>query len=109
MLLYDFRMIGNNLLAYRKKLGMTQGEVADAAGISDRTYADIERGTVNMHVETLLRICKVLHVTPDDILTDEDVELDCEQNEIIEWLNNSSPKTRATALQLLNVNLSSLT
>ena len=104
MLLYDFRMIGNNLLAYRKKLGMTQGEVADAAGISDRTYADIERGTVNMHVETLLRICKVLHVTPD-----EDAELDCEQNEIIEWLNNSSPKTRATALQLLNVYLSSLT
>ena len=109
MLLYDFRMIGNNLLAYRKKLGMTQGEVADAAGISDRTYADIERGTVYMLVETLLRICKVLHVTPDDVLTDEDVELDCEQNEIIEWLNNSSPKTRATALQLLNVYLSSLT
>ncbi len=29
MLLYDFRMIGNNLLAYRKKLGMTQGGVAE--------------------------------------------------------------------------------
>ena len=45
MLLYDFRMIGNNLLAYRKKLGMTQGEVADAAGISDRKLAEIERAT----------------------------------------------------------------
>ena len=29
MLLYDFRMIGNNLPAYRRTLGMTQGEVAE--------------------------------------------------------------------------------
>ena len=27
-------------------------------------YADIERGTVNMRTETILRICNVLHITP---------------------------------------------
>ena len=43
------------------RLGLTQMEVAEAAGLSDRTYADIERGTVNMQVETVLRICKALH------------------------------------------------
>ena len=41
MLLFDFRAIGNKLLAIRKRLGMTQAEVAEAAGLSDRTYADI--------------------------------------------------------------------
>ena len=63
MLIYDFREIGNRLLAFRKKAGLTQIEVAEAAGLSDRTYADIERGSVNMRIETILRICDALHIT----------------------------------------------
>ena len=56
MLIFDRRTIGNRLLAMRKKRGLTQAEVAELAGLSDRTYADIERGTVNMRLETLLHI-----------------------------------------------------
>ena len=40
MLVFDFRAIGNKLLAIRKKAGMTQNEVAEAANLSDRTYAE---------------------------------------------------------------------
>ena len=72
MLIFDFHAIGNRLLTIRKRMGMTQAEVAEAAGLSDRTYADIERGTANMRTETILRICKVLHITPDTILTEEE-------------------------------------
>ena len=69
MLIFDTREIGNKLLFVRKKAGLTQAEVAEAAGLSDRTYADIERGSVNMKIETVLHICDALHVTPDEILT----------------------------------------
>ena len=41
MLLFDLRRIGNQLLAIRKRSGLTQADVAEAAGLSDRTYADI--------------------------------------------------------------------
>ena len=75
MLVFDFGAIGNKLLAIRKQAGLTQNEVAELAGLSDRTYADIERGTVNMRIETILRICKALRITPDDILTEENVVL----------------------------------
>ena len=67
MVIMDYRKIGNKLLAIRKKAGLTQNEVAELAGLSNRTYADIERGTVNMRVETVLRICMALHITPDEI------------------------------------------
>lgn len=107
MLLFDFRVIGNKLLSYRKKAGMTQNEVADAAGLSDRTYADIERGSVNMRVETILRICKALHITPDDVLTEENISLDTQQTELIEQLNICSPHEQETALRLLSVYLQS--
>lgn len=68
MLIFDLRQVGDNLLKIRKQIGLTQAEVAEAAGLSDRTYADIERGNANMRLETLLHICQALHITPNDIL-----------------------------------------
>lgn len=59
MRIHDFREIGNRLYAVRKRLGLTQMEVAERAGLSLRTYADIERGTVNMRVDTALRLLEV--------------------------------------------------
>ena len=108
MLLLDMREIGNKLLAIRKRMGMTQVEVAEAAGLSSRTYADIERGTVNMRVETILRICEALHITPDEILTQSNTELTAQEEEILARLNACNPKDKETALRLLNVYLQSL-
>jgi len=108
MLLFDLRMIGNKMLAIRKRIGMTQAEVAEAAGLSDRTYADIERGTVNMRVETALRICKVLHISPDEILTEEQSPTQLEQKQLFRRLTACNAKDKATALQILSVYLKSL-
>lgn len=108
MLIFDLHTIGNKLLAIRKRLGLTQAEVAEAAGLSDRTYADIERGTVNMRTETILRICNVLHITPDEVLTEENASLTVKQTELWGRLNACNPKDKETALQLLSVFLKSL-
>ena len=108
MLLLDMRKIGNKLLTVRKKAGLTQVEVAEASGISSRTYADIERGSVNMRVETILRICEALHITPDEILTESNIEMTAQQEEILARLNACSPKDKETALRLLSVYLQSL-
>ena len=108
MLIFDLNMIGNKLLAIRKRAGLTQAEVAEAAGLSDRTYADIERGSVNMRTETMLRICNVLHITPDEVLTEESNSLISKQAELWERLNACNPKDKETALQLLSVYLKSL-
>lgn len=108
MLIFDFVTIGNKLYSIRKRMGMTQAEVAEAAGLSDRTYADIERGSVNMRIETILRICSVLHITPDEILTEEASPLTSKQDELWQQLNLCSAKEKETALQLLTVYLLSL-
>ena len=102
MLIFDFAIIGNNFYAIRKKAGLTQAEVAEAAGISDRTYADIERGTVNMRVETLLRICNVLKITPNEILSNDN-EVDLE--EIDDMLNSATVEERKRALNILKAYL----
>ena len=108
MLILDNRAIGNKLLAYRKKLGLTQNELAEQAGLSNRTYADIERGTVNMKVETILRICSALHITPDAVLTEENTTNFLKRQELLDRLDTCTPKEQETALELLAVYLKSL-
>lgn len=108
MLVNDFREIGNKLLAIRKKAGLTQSEVAEAANLSDRTYADIERGTVNMRIETILKICEALHITPDTLLTEENPVLSAKQSELFDELDKCTAKQKETALELLAIYLRSI-
>lgn len=108
MLLFDMIAIGNRLWEARKRLGLTQLEVAEQAGLSGRTYADIERGTVNMRMETFLKICNALSVTPDAILTDERSTLALRQDELLARLHRCSVQQQETALNLLAVYLQSL-
>lgn len=107
MLINSMHDIGSKFLSIRKQTGLTQSEVAEKAGLSERTYADIERGTVNMRVETLLKICRTFRITPDEILTEAEPTL-LYYDEVMDRLNVCSPKERKTALQLLSVYLESL-
>lgn len=110
MLIFDYKVIGNKLYTFRKRFGMTQAELADSAGLSDRTYADIERGTVNMRLETMLRICNVLKITPNDILVEESDFTGKGELEmvILHRLNSCSAKEKETACNILQAYLSSL-
>lgn len=74
MLVFDLKVIGNKLYDVRNKKLLSRLEVAEKAELSDRTYADIERGSTNMRVETLLKICNALGITPNDILVEEKEE-----------------------------------
>ena len=108
MLVYDLCAVGNRMLAIRKRMGMTQAEVAEAAGLCDRTYAEIERGTVNMRLETLLRICHALRITPDEILTDDCGSLRSRKEELLERLEKCSLKDQEAALTILMLFLRSV-
>lgn len=76
MIITDPAAIGTRLRQIRKSRKLSQSDLAAAAGISGRAYADIERGSANMRVETMLRICQALAVTPNDILTEPDIPAD---------------------------------
>ncbi len=106
MLIHDMRKIGNKMLEFRKKVGLTQAELAEKAGLSDRTYADIERGNVNMRLETLLSICEALCITPDAILTEENATLQVSQEELAKKYAACGEKEKRVALALMDVYLS---
>lgn len=107
MLITDLRRIGNNLYTIRKAKGLTQAEVAEKADLSDRTYADIERGSVAMRVDSLLKICAALHITPNDVLVSDETAPITEQD-VLDAVRDCSVPEKETALKLLTVYLDSL-
>ena len=52
----------------RKKKGYKQAAIAEEIGISQSTYAKIEKGQQKLSLETFLSISQILSVTPTDIL-----------------------------------------
>ena len=107
MLVRNLHDIGNNLYKVRKEKGMTQAEVAEKAELSDRSYADIERGSVTMRVDSLLKICAALHITPNDILVSDNI-IEITEQDIVDTIKECSNAEKETALKLLSVYIDSL-
>ena len=99
MLLFDTQQIGNRLLAIRKRLGLTQSEAAELCGLSGRAYADIERGEVNMRIQTVQRICRAFHITPDEILTAENEPLAADQDALFARLQAAAQRRKKRRLR----------
>lgn len=108
MIIRDFRTIGEKLFKIRKKYGMTQLQVASEADLSDRTYSELERGIANVRLDTVLKTCEALHITPDEILTEDGARATAREEEILARLQACNPREKETALQLLDTYLKSL-
>ena len=107
MLLFDLREIGNKIYDLRRRRGLTRAQVAEIAGLSERTYADIERGTVNMRIKTVLGVCEALKANPDEILTVDGV-CAAEKEAVLARLAVCTEQETRTALELLSVYLNSI-
>ncbi len=56
------RAVADRLTAARKERGLTQAELGDVAELSQQRIFDLEQGTANVTVRTLVRMAKVLDV-----------------------------------------------
>lgn len=63
----------SNLQTLRQAVGLSQSQLATAAGVNVRMYQYYEQGTRDIskaQLSTLLRICKALDCKLSDIVTD---------------------------------------
>lgn len=66
-----FAEIGERIRAQRRKLGMTQEDVAEILGISATYYGEIERGNRKITIERLLLLRDRLDMDLNYLLTGE--------------------------------------
>jgi transcriptional regulator with XRE-family HTH domain len=60
--------LGKNLRAARKKLDLTQEEVAERSGVQAGEVSRIERGLRDPRVSTLEKLAKAVEISPDQLL-----------------------------------------
>lgn len=63
--------IRKNLEALRLMHGLTQAELAEAAGVTTNHISHVENGSSGISLELILKICRTLKITPNDILSGE--------------------------------------
>lgn len=64
------KQIGRRIVALRKKLGITQEDLAGEAEIDRSFLSEIENGHKNLSVETLVKIAEALNVKASKLLED---------------------------------------
>lgn len=78
---------------------MTQSELAQKAGVTQRLVSDFERGKVDIRVDTLCR----LFIAMDLCLSGIDERLACENEEPLEWQKCRRQHISATLVITNNV------
>jgi DNA-binding XRE family transcriptional regulator len=65
-------VVGENIKYYRTKLGMTQVELAEQAGINRSYLASLERGRRNTTLKTVEALAKALGVSTSELVSSSD-------------------------------------
>ena len=68
------QVLGERLRKRAKELDLTGAEVARRAGLSPRRYGNYVTGNREPDLQTLVRICRVLTTTPDQVLGFDDAK-----------------------------------
>lgn len=64
------RIVGQNIRTHRKQAGLSQESLAEKASLSYKYVGEVERGTVNVSLDSLMRIVKVLKIKLGDLVLD---------------------------------------
>jgi putative molybdopterin biosynthesis protein len=92
--------VKNNLREARKKEGLTQNDIAAAAGISRQAYTAIELGKSVPSTEVALRLARKLHTRLEDLFYLDDTT---EENVIKAELVSDTPSDVRTRVQLYKI------
>lgn len=106
---YDKIAVGERIRAQRKALGLTVDQLAERIGRIPKFCADIERGQAGMSIDTMLKLCSSLKVTPDYLLLGQTaIKQNSEIDLILSALNQCADRQRGDAVDLLRLFLKAI-
>lgn len=103
----DYAAVGKRIAAIRKKQHMTQERLAEKTELSIVYISHIENSRSIPSLETLMKLCEVLNVTPDELLlgTRRDME-NYLLSDIQQKLLHCSPRQRRLVDRFIDLLLS---
>lgn len=90
----DYKKLGERIRQERKRLNLTQAQLAEDIDISDTYMGSIERGERSLTLETLVRLVNRLGVTVDYLLSDSVTDTDSNIMEQFKQIIDRQPLER---------------
>ena len=97
------KTIGQRIKECRKKLGMTQQELADILYIPKTTVSSYERDVVDMKMGTIKELAKALHTTAGFLIDGEAAEFDEDVLSVAMMLKGMPEELRRVAMEQVKV------
>ena len=94
-------VIGDNIRRYRERANLTQGQLAEQAGVGTAFISRVERGEKMMKLKILYAIADALQVGFDALVYQEHHNVSSQN--IIKMLSNKSPEFISGVEQLVRV------
>ena len=94
--------IGRRLRQRRTELGLTREKMAELADIGTGYYGQLEIGTSQMSLDTLLKLAQAMHVSTDHILFGDD-RTPGDASPVIDLLNRCTPRELKLAEEVLKL------
>lgn len=93
--------IGKSLADVRKRIGWTQGELAERIGVETETISRFERGATTPSLLTLQRLASVLNTTMAELLGESSPMPNDQARTISAWINDLETDDRAFMLEMI--------
>ena len=91
----DYQLLGNRIAQLRKNRKITQEKLAEKAEISNNYLSNIENNHSIPSLETVMKLCAALDVTPDELLLGTSkTEKHYLSAEILQKLNRCTPREK---------------
>jgi transcriptional regulator with XRE-family HTH domain len=101
---YNIKNVGERIRSQRKALGLSQEEFSEKIGRVPKFCADIERGQAGMSINTMLKICSLLKMSPNQLLLGQEEDRISEETSIIlSALDQCTERQRKDAYALLKL------
>ncbi len=65
----DLKEVGFRISERRRRLGYTQEQMAEWMNVSIQMISNLERGNKSIRIENLVKVCDILKVSADYLLT----------------------------------------
>lgn len=91
----DYSLIGKRLAAIRKERKLTQEKLAELTDLANNYISNIENNRSIPSLETLVKLCNALEITPNDLLLGAaTTSQNYLTNELYEKINTCTPKEK---------------
>ena len=96
---------GEKIKAYRVKLGLTQGEVANELNVTPGYISNVENGRTAMSLRVLIYYAKLMGITLDELVgkLEPDYKTNALDNALLSEITKLSPSEKEKLLETIKL------